>query len=330
MITISGVKFTAIVAVGILCATLIPFSSGAQVAQSQAAHKHLSLDALKAAFLAKGIKFNGWISTPRSVKIANVQYNGKDAFLKCPTRLGSILREERAFKHIEKAQPDNYGVGNNIVRRLGVFKNADLDCFILSHGGTVTLESYAHSKEVNHDGDTLAPLIGQLLKAVRFLHDHAGIVHGDIKPDNILVRLTSPPQITLIDFDLSYVKGERFKETQLTEYREYMAPELLSGTANDREDRHDVWALGITIFHLLTTEPTIGKATELDRIQAIVRKNQFKRLSSMDKLKSTASLGNVNPFSRAVRDITRQMILCLTYKYQDRPSLSEIIGEEKK
>ncbi len=35
--------------------------------------------------------------------------------------------------------------------------------------------------------------VQQLLQALRYMHDERGIMHGDIKPDNLLLLGPSPP-----------------------------------------------------------------------------------------------------------------------------------------
>ncbi|KAI9594977.1 kinase-like domain-containing protein [Syncephalis fuscata] len=262
--------------------------------------------------------------------MAFVEYNQETAFLKCPTRPDSFRRENKAFELIEAAQPDKYGVGNNIVRRLHSFSREGIECFVLSLGGDVTLKEYASSNGINYDGDTLAPLIGQLLKAVRFLHDHAGIVHGDIKPDNILVRLTSPPQITLIDFDLSYVKGERILTTGLSHAPAYVPPEGLSDEYPEHEDKHDVWALGVTIFNVLTGKDILENRINPIMNVKVVLASQKRRSSSFKAFRKALS----GDFKKAQNDdfkdnltykqAIKEMQLCLQTTPALRLSLAEI------
>lgn len=92
----------------------------------------------------------------------------------------------------------------------------------------------------------------------RSLHEahQAGIVHRDLKPGNILISRDDEgvDQVKEVDFGLVKVDGDGQDLTiagQILGSPNYMAPELI------REDeqidgRADVYALGITLFRMLT------------------------------------------------------------------------------
>ena len=88
-----------------------------------------------------------------------------------------------------------------------------------------------------------------LAQALAYAHAH-GVVHRDIKPANVLVHW--PGRIVkLADFGLA--RSARSETTQtgvLLGTPVYMAPEQLAGTVPNA--RSDVYALGVTLFQLLT------------------------------------------------------------------------------
>ena len=101
--------------------------------------------------------------------------------------------------------------------------------------------------------DGIVTLATDLVAALDYSHGE-GIVHSDIKPTNIL--LTPAGQAMLIDFNLSHGEDAdlRFGGTF-----PYMAPEQLRGLTGDadaatveRDIRTDIFALGATLFELLT------------------------------------------------------------------------------
>jgi serine/threonine-protein kinase len=111
-------------------------------------------------------------------------------------------------------------------------------------------------------------LVTQILDALGAVHD-AGIVHGDIKSDNVLVASTDATDaITLIDFGLASV---RFADDEpapppaalVSGTPEYMAPELLAGA--NATIASDLYGVGVILYELLTGAPpwTGGSATEV-------------------------------------------------------------------
>jgi serine/threonine-protein kinase len=82
----------------------------------------------------------------------------------------------------------------------------------------------------------------------------AGVVHCDVKPENMLVELPSlgPPRLKVIDFDLAALDDEveTHEHPLLRGTAKYMAPEQVVG---DRVDaRTDVYSLGVVMFRMLT------------------------------------------------------------------------------
>ena len=94
-------------------------------------------------------------------------------------------------------------------------------------------------------GVDIAARIG---RAVTALH-RAGIVHRDIKPDNVI--LTSEGGLRLVDLGVARVpRLEDFPAADIPGTPSYMAPELFQGHAGD--EASDLYALGVTVHRLFT------------------------------------------------------------------------------
>jgi serine/threonine protein kinase len=102
--------------------------------------------------------------------------------------------------------------------------------------------------------------------AAGLAHAHArGIVHRDIKPSNLL--LDTEGVVWIADFGLA--KGEDEGLTQSGDILgtlRYMAPERFRG---EGDARADVYALGLTLYELLTLRPGFESSDRLELIERI-------------------------------------------------------------
>jgi eukaryotic-like serine/threonine-protein kinase len=112
----------------------------------------------------------------------------------------------------------------------------------------------------------------QACEAIAEAHS-IGIVHRDIKPGNLFsTRGTDgSPCIKVLDFGIakwSSASTEKMDVSQPMGSAPYMAPEQLAAT-NRVDPRTDVWALGATLFHLLTGKPPFHH-DDVDSVQAMM------------------------------------------------------------
>lgn len=91
-----------------------------------------------------------------------------------------------------------------------------------------------------------------LLPVMRGAHaaHERGVVHRDVKPENILCERGDALRVKLIDFGISRWENGPSSPMDLSGTPAYMAPEQVRGERCDR--RTDVWALGVTLYELLT------------------------------------------------------------------------------
>ena len=88
----------------------------------------------------------------------------------------------------------------------------------------------------------------QTLRAVGVLH-RRNILHRDIKPQNL--HLGDDGQLRLLDFGLAYCPGlSEDRAHELPGTPSFIAPEAFRGEAPNI--RQDLYAVGVTLFHLLT------------------------------------------------------------------------------
>lgn len=93
-----------------------------------------------------------------------------------------------------------------------------------------------------------------MLKALYYCHKVTKVIHRDIKPDNIGINHNG--EAILIDFGVS-AEFENEDDTMESNMGSYMffAPEMFQRSNKEikiRGEKTDLWALGITIYYLLT------------------------------------------------------------------------------
>jgi len=93
-----------------------------------------------------------------------------------------------------------------------------------------------------------------LARAAAALH-RAGIIHRDIKPDNVI--LEGGGSLKLIDLGVVRVPGlEEFPPENIPGTAAYMAPEMFAGEPGN--EATDIYALGVTMFRAFTGEFPYG------------------------------------------------------------------------
>ncbi len=100
-------------------------------------------------------------------------------------------------------------------------------------------------------------VILQMADALHYIHSE-GIVHGDIKPDNILLRRAGRSElrrwnVCLLDFGLARSHQATNDDEHIEGTPAYMAPEIICG--EPLREAADIYSLGILAYQLVTGRP---------------------------------------------------------------------------
>ena len=112
---------------------------------------------------------------------------------------------------------------------------------------------------------SVAHISRQVAAGLAFAHAR-GIIHRDVKPSNLL--LDTEGVVWIADFGLAKASDDGLTQTgDILGTIRYMAPERFRG---EGDRRVDVYALGLTLYELLTLKP----AFDVDRSAKADRANQ--------------------------------------------------------
>jgi tetratricopeptide (TPR) repeat protein len=147
----------------------------------------------------------------------------------------------------------------------------DIDFLVMELVAGRTLHDCIRGKPLNEP--ELIDLGVQMAAALQDAHEH-GIVHGDLKPSNIVV--TPKRQVKILDFGLA--RRLRIDEAESTESLTkhgagtlpYMAPEQFRGSADARSD---IWAAGTVLYEMATGRRCFGEPTLAALMEAIMHRD---------------------------------------------------------
>ena len=99
----------------------------------------------------------------------------------------------------------------------------------------------------------LAQQFEQLALAMQAAHD-AGVIHRDLKPQNLLITPDGRPKIS--DFGLARIVDEEglSNSGEVAGTYNYMSPEQVSGSHGEIDERTDVFSLGVVLYEALTLQ----------------------------------------------------------------------------
>ncbi|KAE8779104.1 B3 domain-containing protein [Hordeum vulgare] len=206
--------------------------------------------------------------------------------------------ENKAMKHSEPGEPSKYIFAEMRERLL---------CFEYISNGS--LDRYLTDELRGLEWHTRYQIIRGICDGLVYLHTEKGIVHRDMKPENILLDDLMTPKIT--DFGISkLLDGATHAVTSdPTGSRGYCAPEFIA--RGEVSTSSDIYSLGVIIKELVT-----GCKDEPD-IQNVLRKWRYRWNKS----------ANYPPFGyQQVNKCIEMALRCLSDFPKKRPKISDIVG----
>lgn len=208
--------------------------------------------------------------------------------------------------------------------------------YIEDDGRLFLIEEYVEGEDLREKLSkfgVLDPHLGvkvflRLAKGIAASH-HAGVVHCDLKPGNVIVGNECDFGILKItDFGVASLVEEVFVEAMreggdMTRSTSgtvrgalpYMAPELMFGKEGGRPKKpSDIWSLGAMMFHVLTGSCPFGVYLE-----AAVN------VSTRSRAPWPEFMLQKTQYVPVVKELQSLVECCLTYEAGDRPTADELV-----
>jgi predicted ATPase/signal transduction histidine kinase len=197
-------------------------------------------------------------------------YRGVEKASQQPVVIKVMSREYPSFRELVQFR-NQYTVAKNlairgIVRPLNLVTWGNGYGLVMEDCGGVSLEQYIQQKPLS-----LTDILSITIQLASILHElhQQWVIHKDIKPANVLIHPDSK-QIQLIDFSIASLLSKENQVLQSPESLEgtlaYIAPEQTGRMNRAIDYRADFYALGVTLYQLLTGQLPFTSNDPMDLI----------------------------------------------------------------
>ena len=204
------------------------------------------------------------------VKLGIHKLTGRKVAIKIINKQGITEQEMQLTK--TEIEILKIGQHPNIITLYDVIENEEKIYIIMEYCAGSDLFAYIEQRNFKLPEKRAAEIIRKLSSAVYYLHSF-GIIHRDVKPENILMTdNTENADIRLLDFGLSKIVRSGEKCTEPYGTLSYVSPEVLQDIPYD--ERCDLWSIGVITYLLLSG---VLPFDDENNIKEIARKTVYEK-----------------------------------------------------
>lgn len=182
--------------------------------------------------------------------------------------VNTITKQIVAIKRINK-QPHNDEINilkriehPNIIKLIDVINDDKYTYIILEYCSESDLSVFLDNKPLREK--YAQKYMRQISSALKYLHN-CGILHRDLKPQNIL--MTNIDTIKLTDFGFAKKNDNNNIYKTICGSPIYMAPEIIKHSTYD--NKTDLWSVGVILYEMLFGYPPFKASTQYELINRI-------------------------------------------------------------
>lgn len=194
--------------------------------------------------------FDHKTQTPVAIKILRKGKNFEE--------IGEL--ESKALDSIQCLSPNDA-----IIEKLTEFRFRGHYCIVFE---LLSTDLFSYLKRHNFQGmniNVLKRIAIQMLIGLKHIHK-VGLIHCDLKPENVLFKVKNKSSIKIIDFGSSCKQSNKLFTYIQSRY--YRAPEIILGI--DYNEKIDIWSLGCILFEMYTGIPLFISIGEYEQLWKII------------------------------------------------------------
>jgi len=207
---------------------------------------------------------------------------------------------------------------------------------MLPGGDLLDIVEGSYNKKRRIEENWVRDVFRQAAEGVAYCHAK-GVMHKDLKLENIMLASVQPPEAVVIDVGLAELfppsEADSFSSADPAGTLATMAPEVIRGNFNAK---CDVWSLGCCLYALLCRKPLRLEDVKGEGKGEVELYDYFYPFSpppdeSRPELKAYIARQKEGPdFTRleCSEDVRSLLTLLLTYDKEPRPSMQKVLGHQ--